>query len=71
MVAVATPVVADHGAHVFGHGVDVAQQIFHALLAQLRMFLDGSVEVVDVSLVVAIVMNLHRLGVDVRLQRVE
>ena len=35
------------------------------------MLLQRAVGVVDVRLVVLVVMDLHRLGVDVRLQRIE
>ncbi len=64
----AAAVIADDGANVFGDRIDVAQQVFEGLLVQLGMFVERSIQVVDVRLVVLAVVNLHRLRVDVRLQ---
>jgi len=64
-------VVAQHVAHVLGHRADSAEKVLDRLLGQLRMLLQRAVGVVDVRLVVLVVMDLHRLGVDVRLQRIE
>ena len=41
-----------------------------ALALQVGVALEGGVEVVDVSVVVLVVVDPHRLRVDVRLQRV-
>ena len=67
MVGVAAAVVAHGGADIFRNLFDVAAQIFDALLGDAVAF-ERLVEVVDVRLVMLVVMDLHRLGVDVRLQ---
>ena len=54
-----------------GTRVDAAEQILDALRLQLGMLLERGVEVVHVGLVMLAVMDLHRLLVDVRLERVE
>ena len=47
------------------------QQILDALRLQLGMLLERGVQVGHVGLVMLAVMNLHRLLVDVRFERVE
>ncbi len=69
VVDVAAAVVADDGANVFRHAVQIAQQVFSRVFAEVGMLLDGAVERGDVGLVVLVVMQVHRLGVDVRLER--
>ena len=54
-----------------GTGAEVLDQILGALALQLRMLLERGVQVVDVRRVMLAVMNLHRLRVDVRLERGE
>src|SRR4051812_19885587 len=71
MVPVAAAVVAHRGANVFGNAVDAAAQILNALRLQLGVLLERGVQVRHVSLMVLPVMNLHRLRVDVRLERSE
>ena len=66
----AAAVVADGAADVLGHGVDVLDQILDALALQLGVLVERRVEVVDVRRVVLVVMDPHRLFVDVGLQRV-
>ena len=46
------------------------EQILDALRLQLGMLLERGVQVVDVRAVMLAVMNLHRLLVDVRFERV-
>src|SRR5262245_11415673 len=70
VVGMAAAVVAHRRANVFGYRVDVAQQILDALGLQLGVLLQRSVEVRDVCVVMLAVMNLHRLLVDVRFERV-
>ena len=53
-----------------GTRVDVAKQILDALRLQLGMLLERRVQVGDVRLVMLAVMNLHRLLVDVRFERI-
>ena len=67
----AAAVVAHGGADVLGHAVDASEQILDALRLQLGMLLERGVQVGDVRLVMLAVMNLHRLRVDVRFERVE
>jgi hypothetical protein len=71
VVGVAAAVVADGGADAFGQRVQVLDQVLDALRLQVRVRLEGGIEVVDVGLVVLAVVDLHRLRVDVRLERVE
>jgi len=59
------------GRDVLGDRVEVAEEVLDALAAELGVLLDGGVQVVDVRLVMAVVVDLHRLRVDVRLQRAE
>ena len=62
-------VVADHRSNVLGDRANPAQQIFDALIEQLGMLGERVVEVGDVGLVMLAVMDLHRLRIDVRLER--
>ena len=62
-------VVAHRRADVLGHLVDLAEQVFEAPRRQLGMFVQRGVQIDDVRLVVLAVMDLHRLGIDVRLER--
>ena len=52
-----------------GTRVDAADQILGALLLQLGMLLQRGVQVVHVRRMMLVVVNLHRLLVDVRLER--
>src|SRR2546430_825881 len=70
MVGVAAAVVTDGGANVFGHGIQIANQIFNGFLRQLRLILKRVVNVGDVSLMMFGVMNFHRARVDVWFERV-
>ena len=67
----AAAVVAHRRADVFRHAVDAAAQLLDALRAQLGVLLERGVQVGDICLVMLPVMNLHRLRVDVRLERAE
>src|SRR5262245_32845075 len=67
----AAAVVAHRGANVFRDRIDAAAQLVDALRVELRMFFERGVQVGDVCLVMLPVMNLHRLRVDVRLERGE
>src|SRR5262249_30017463 len=60
----------DGGANVFGDGVEVGNQLFGALLGELRVLVDRPVQVGDVGAMVAIVVDAHGLFVDVRLEGV-
>ena len=70
VVRVAAAVVADRGANVLRHGVDALQQILDALLLQLRVLFERRVQIRHVRRMMLVVMNPHRLLVDVRFERV-
>ena len=63
-------VVADRRANVLGDAVDPAQQILDALRLQRGMLFESGVQIRDVRVVMLPVMNLHRLLVDVRFERI-
>jgi hypothetical protein len=67
---VTAAVVADRGPDRLGHGVQVAEQLFDGLAREVRRALEGLGQVGDVGRVVLAVVDLHRLFVDVRFQRV-
>ena len=54
-----------------GTASEVLDQILGALALQLGVLLERGVQVVDVGLMMLAVMDLHRLRVDVRLERGE
>ena len=59
-------VVADGGFDVFGHDRQIVRQhLVQRLAVKFRMLGDGGVEVVHVSRVMLVVMDFHRLLVDV------
>jgi hypothetical protein len=70
VVHVAAAVVSDRRPDGLGQRVDLRDQLFDRLLLQIRMRLQRRVEVVDVGCVVLVVVDPHRLLVDVRLQGV-
>ena len=71
VVGVPAAVVLHGRADAFGHGVQVADQVFDALGGQIIVALQRGVEVHHVGRVVAVVMNLHGARVDGWLQRVK
>ena len=68
VIHVASAVVADGGADVFGDGVEVTEQLFDALGLQFGMLFEGGVGILHIRAVVQIVVELHGFGVNVRLQ---
>jgi hypothetical protein len=62
-------VVADRTADILGHGGEVGDELFEALVLQVGP-LGHTVEVGDVGVVVLVVVEAHRIFVYVRLQRV-
>ncbi len=70
VVGVAASVVAHHAANVFGHRVEVADQVVNGLGGERRVAGQGSIHVVDVGLVVLVVMQVHGFGVDEGFKRV-
>jgi hypothetical protein len=65
---VAARVVAHHGLLVVGEDLEVRQDMLDGLVGERRSLQRG-VRVVHVRLVVLVVVDAHRLLVDVRLQR--
>ena len=64
VIDVASAVIADGSSDVFGDGVQVADQIFGTFCVELRMFVQGGVQVLDVSGVMHVVMQMHRLFIN-------
>ena len=64
MVEVTAAVVAHRAANVFRDGVQVANQIFRALGLQVGMFLQGRIQVLYVSRMMHVMVQLHGRGVD-------
>ncbi len=66
-----TSAVVDDGlANLLRHLVDLHHDLFDAFLVVLGIVLEGIIEVIHVGLVMAVVMELHRQSVDVRLEGV-
>ena len=63
-------VVAEAGADRLRHAGQVAHQRLRSAREQIRMPLEQFLRIVDVGLVMLRVVNLHRLRVDVRLERI-
>ena len=71
VVHVAAAVVAHGGADVFRNFVDLCEQLFDGKFREIGVTFERLVEVGDVSAVMLIVMDFHRLRVDIRLECVE
>jgi hypothetical protein len=71
MIGVSATVVTDGGADCLGNCREIRDQFIHRLGSKLGMILECGVEVVDVSSVVLVVMDLHRARIDVRLEGVK
>ena len=67
MVGVPAAVVAHQGADVVRQRIEVGEDLVQRLCGPVAALRRRGVEVVDVGRMVAVVMDLHRLGVDVRL----
>src|SRR5215468_1018938 len=70
MVPMAAQVVADGNADRFGGSSQIGQGLIDWLGGEIWPLLYEPVEVVDVGRVVVVVMDLHGLGIDVRLERI-
>jgi len=57
-------IVADGRADVFGHGVEVADQVLRRLSRQFRMLFQRSIQVLHISAMVHVVMQRHGLLVN-------
>src|SRR5882672_271434 len=71
VVRVPAGVVPDRGPDVLGHLVDAPEQVLDRPRPPLRVLLERGIGIVHVSRVVLVVMDLHGLGVDVRLEGIE
>jgi hypothetical protein len=66
----AAAVVANRSSNIFRNAAQRLQQIVQTLRLELGMLLERGVQVGHVCVVVLAMMNLHRLPVDVGLERV-
>jgi len=64
VVDVASGVVADGSADVFGNGVEVADEILSGFAGQVGMLLDGGVQIFHIRAVMHVVVQGHRLLID-------
>ena len=71
VVVVAAAVVAHGHPNRLGNGVQILEQFFQRLLLPPRGLGQGVVEILHVGGVMLAVVNLHRLRIDHRLQRIE
>ena len=71
MVDVAVDLLAHCRPNVLGHRINVPQQPFGAFVLKLRMALQRLIRILHVSAMVLLVMNLHGLSVDIRLEGVK
>ena len=69
VIVVATAVVANNHTNGFGNGVKIGDELFKRLRLKVRVILQGIVQVGDVCLMMLAVVDLHRLGVDMGLER--
>jgi hypothetical protein len=70
MIGVAPAVVPDGRPDLLGHLIEATQQVLGPQIGQVRIRLERLVQVVDVRLMMLVVMPLHRLGIDVRLESI-
>ena len=61
-------VVADNRAHIFRNCGQIAHQLFRRLRSKLSVFVDRTVQVGHISLVMLVMVQLHRRLVDGRLE---
>ena len=64
VIDMASAVVADGSADVFGNCVEVADEILGRLAGELRVLLEGGVQILHICTVVHVVMQSHRLLID-------
>src|SRR5689334_12099273 len=67
MVRVSATIVTHGGPHRLGHGTQVCQNLLEGAAGPLCTVARSLVEIVDVGRVMAVVVDFHRLGVNVRL----
>ena len=66
----AATLVANGGAYLFGHRVQIGDEIVDGSGGKLRVVGHSRIQVVHVGLVMLVVVQMHGLGVDVWLERV-
>ncbi len=67
----AAAIVAYRAADVFGNSVQTLQQLVQRLGLQIRMAIQRFIQIGDVRSMMFVMVNLHRLGVDVWLESVK
>src|SRR5262249_11054075 len=65
VIGVASAVVADRSANVFGNGIQVSEQVFDTLGQQLGMLLQRGIQILDVGAVMHVVVELHGFLVNI------
>ena len=70
-VDLAATLIPDGGAHFFRNLGEIANQFFHALCGQHGIGANGLIQIRDIGLVMPVVVDFHRLGIDVRFQRIK
>ena len=70
VVHVSAAIIANDAANVFRQRGQIADQLFRALASQFRVFLNCTVQLGNVSRMVLVMVQVHGLIVNVRLQRV-
>jgi hypothetical protein len=68
VVRVPAAIVPDRGADALRQSVQVGDQCLDRLALMIGMILERGVQIVDIGRMVLVVMDLHRLGVDVRFE---
>jgi hypothetical protein len=70
VVVVTAAIVADGGADVLGEAVDVLAEVLNGVGLKVGFASEGGIQVGDIRVVVATVVDFHGLLVDVGLERV-
>ena len=70
MIDVTAAIVANRGADVFGHGIEIHDQFQRAFVRPFRLRCDGIVQIGDIRLMMFAVVDFHRPRIHVRFQRV-
>src|SRR4030095_4565795 len=71
MVPVSAAIVANCRANRLGHCIQIFQEIVDRFGLQVRTAIQGFVQISDICPMMCVVVNLHGLRVDMRLERVE
>ena len=70
VVGMTAAVVSDGAANVFGNSRQVRNEFFRRFVEEFRVLFNGTVQIVDVSLMVLVVVIVHRFFVNVRLKSI-